>query len=166
MLYRLSFVLLFMLGVMVGAYVKAEESLVVPFTSDGCSSFPDGTFQENELWLGCCRAHDYAYWRGGSYQQRLDADKELKACVERLGQPKIALLMLVGVRVGGTPFVPTGFRWGYGWPYPRMYGALSEQELEQLWEQERKQNLEQEFHIKTLSTKPLDLERSSNKKAP
>lgn len=32
-------------------------------------------------------------------------------------------LMLAGVRVGGAPWWPTPFRWGYGWPWPRTcYG--------------------------------------------
>lgn len=100
-----------------------------PFTSDGCSSFPDGTLFQKELWLECCTAHDYQYWKGGTYQQRLTADKALKSCVEKVGEPEIALLMLAGVRVGGTPYLPTTFRWGYGWRYPRFYGALTEREL-------------------------------------
>jgi len=41
-------------------------------------------------------------------------------------------LMLAGVRVGGTPFLPTEFRWGYGWSYPRFYGELNEDELKQV----------------------------------
>ena len=40
--------------------------------------------------------------------------------------------MLAGVRVGGTPFLPTKFRWGYGWPYPRFYGELTTDELQQV----------------------------------
>ncbi len=103
-----------------------------PFSSDGCSSFPDGTFAQNQLWLKCCRAHDFAYWKGGTYQQRIDADLALQECVAQVGQEEIALLMLAGVRVGGTPFLPTAFRWGYGWPYPRFYGPLSDDELRQI----------------------------------
>ena len=102
---------------------------LAPFTSDGCSAFPDGTFGQNKLWLKCCTAHDFAYWKGGTYSERKAADGALKVCVAEVGQPEIALLMLAGVRVGGTPFLPTGFRWGYGWSYPRLYGPLSEQEL-------------------------------------
>jgi hypothetical protein len=34
----------------------------------------------------------------------------------------------MGVFVGGTPFLPTPFRWGYGWPYFRGYGVLSTEE--------------------------------------
>lgn len=107
---------------------KADE--LAPFTSDGCSAFPDGTLAINTLWLSCCTAHDIAYWRGGTYQERLDADKELRQCVAQTGQEKIATLMLAGVRVGGTPFLPTTFRWGYGWSYLRGYKALSPDEEE------------------------------------
>ncbi len=102
------------------------------FTTDGCSAFPDGTFNHKTLWLACCSAHDVAYWQGGTYQQRLDADQQLRACVAQVGEEEIAQLMLAGVRVGGTPYLPTPFRWGYGWPYPRGYKELSEQELQQV----------------------------------
>lgn len=105
-----------------------------PFTSDGCSAFPDGTFLQNELWLACCTAHDFAYWKGGSYQQRVEADDELQRCVEQVGEEAIALLMLAGVRVGGSPYWPTSFRWGYGWSYPKFYGELTPEELQQVAE--------------------------------
>ena len=98
------------------------------FVSDGCSAFPDGTISEKNLWLDCCVEHDKAYWMGGTYDERLLADKELQKCVEKVGKPKIAALMLAGVRVGGTPYLPTKFRWGYGWSYPRGYGELSGEE--------------------------------------
>ena len=99
-----------------------------PFASDGCSSFPDGTLEIRTLWLSCCTAHDSAYWQGGSYAERLQADQDLRSCVAQTGQPEIAKLMLAGVRVGGTPYLPTSFRWGYGWPYPRGYKSLTEAE--------------------------------------
>ncbi|MEX1058011.1 MAG: FAD-binding oxidoreductase [Natronospirillum sp.] len=111
---------------------NASANEIRPFESDGCSSFPDGTFQQTELWLMCCTAHDYRYWMGGTYQERLAADKALEQCVASVGEPEIALLMLAGVRVGGTPYLPTRFRWGYGWPYPRGYKALTEDELRQI----------------------------------
>lgn len=103
-----------------------------PFKSDGCSSFPDGTLQQKNLWLRCCVDHDKTYWKGGTYQERLDADKALKQCVASVGQPEIAQLMLAGVRVGGSPYFPTTFRWGYGWPYPRGYGVLNGEETKQV----------------------------------
>lgn len=107
---------------------------LITFTSDGCSSFPDGTITQNQLWLNCCRAHDFAYWKGGTYQDRVDADMELRKCVAQVGEEKIALVMLAGVRAGGTPYLPTAFRWGYGWPYLRFYGPLSKEEQRQIKE--------------------------------
>jgi len=111
---------------------SAFGNTLKPFTSDGCSSFPNGTFEQRELWLGCCTAHDYAYWQGGSYDDRLQADKALQSCVAKLGKPDVALLMLAGVRLGGTPFFPTSYRWGYGWSYPKFYRELTEDELAQV----------------------------------
>jgi len=110
----------------------ANAENIKPFTSDGCSSFPDGTIQHKKLWLACCTAHDYAYWQGGTYEERLKADKVLQQCVADVGEIHIANLMLAGVRIGGSPFIPTTFRWGYGWPYPRLYQALTADEVEQI----------------------------------
>lgn len=110
---------------------QTTASQLSPFTTDGCSLFPDGTQNHKDLWLKCCTAHDRQYWMGGTYDERLKADRELRACVQSVGQPAIAELMLAGVRVGGSPWWPSRFRWGYGWPYTRGYTALSEEEKEQ-----------------------------------
>ena len=108
------------------------EGRLAPFTTDGCSEFPDGTPQHRDLWLRCCIAHDHKYWAGGTYDERLQADLELQQCVAKAGEPAIATLMLAGVRVGGSPWWPTRFRWGYGWPYSHGYRALSHEESEQV----------------------------------
>jgi len=108
--------------------LSVASAKLKPFSSDGCSSFPDGTIGHKSLWLACCTAHDLAYWQGGTFKQREQADIDLKECVAQVGEQEIAVLMLAGVRVGGTPFLPTSFRWGYGWPYPKFYSELTEQE--------------------------------------
>lgn len=112
--------------------VGASASDIRPFESDGCSAFPDGTLRQNELWLGCCIEHDRAYWQGGTREQRRAADAALQDCVAGAGEPALARLMQAGVRVGGSPYFPTRFRWGYGWPWPRGYKALTDAELEQV----------------------------------
>lgn len=114
----------------------AEQLPLKAFTSDGCSDFPDGTPAQKDLWLDCCLQHDFAYWLGGTAAERQAADAELQRCVAAVGQAEIAALMLAGVRVGGSPFWPTRYRWGYGWPYwngllPRGYRALTEEERAQ-----------------------------------
>ncbi len=124
---RLSCLLLLIMPV---ASACQGQSHLKAFSTDGCSSFPNGTLSHKELWLQCCTEHDRTYWQGGTYTERLEADKELRECVAQVGEPDIANLMLGGVRVGGTPILPTRFRWGYGWDYPRWYGPLSQEEKE------------------------------------
>ena len=106
-----------------------------PFSTDGCSAFPEGTVMQQSLWFDCCFSHDMAYWKGGSETQRREADQELQQCVAQLGEEEIAELMYHGVRLGGTPHIPTPFRWGYGWPVGRGYTALSSEEKQQVREQ-------------------------------
>ena len=120
-----SLLFLFLISVTPVATYAAE---LAPFTTDGCSMFPDGSGKDKELWLSCCEDHDLSYWRGGSEVQRRVADESLEQCVTAKGFPKLAALMFVGVLVGGSPFLPTPFRWGYGWPYLRGYKALSNKE--------------------------------------
>jgi hypothetical protein len=112
--------------------VMAMAAELKPFTTDGCSVFPDGTPEQQSLWVNCCIRHDLAYWKGGTYKERETADLALQQCVEKMGQPEIAQIMLTGVRVGGSPFFPTWYRWGYGWPYLRGYKALSDGEKGQV----------------------------------
>ena len=120
----------------IASYSKQDN--IKPFVSDGCSMFPNGTLEQKELWLECCAEHDRAYWRGGTSEERLAADKKLEECVKSQGGPAIAKLMLQGVRAGGTPYLPTKFRWGYGWPWLRGYKALSKEEKELIQKQNRK----------------------------
>jgi hypothetical protein len=121
-------------GLLLGAVLvlPAHADTLKPFTSDGCSSFPDGTLAQQQLWLDCCVAHDYAYWKGGTELERMQADAALHSCVAKVGQPAVANVMLAGVRAGGGPYWPTKYRWGYGWSWPRFYGPLTQEELQQV----------------------------------
>lgn len=130
---KLRKLLLYLLLVSLVVLSRADSlSALEPFVSDGCSRFPNGTIANQNLWLTCCVEHDKAYWRGGSYHERLVADQKLRDCVAETGQSFIGELMLGGVRAGGSPFFPTDYRWGYGWPYPRGYKILTETESEQI----------------------------------
>jgi len=105
---------------------------MAPFTTDGCSMFPDHSPNGKADWCVCCVAHDLAYWRGGSADERARADAELEHCVRTAsGDARLARTMLAGVRVGGSPYYPTSYRWGYGWPYGRGYAPLSRDEEDQ-----------------------------------
>ena len=87
------------------------------FTTDGCSLWPDS------VWVRCCVIHDRAYWCGGSFRERMEADRQLRSCVADSGHSVVAFLMRGAVLVGGTQYLPTSFRWGYGWPYPSSASA-------------------------------------------
>jgi hypothetical protein len=125
---------IFLLAVLLAgflAYLLQGENISL-FATDGCSVFPEGTFEQQTLWAHCCIEHDFSYWQGGTYNERLAADQRLEQCVSGAGEPDIAQLMLAGVRVGGSPYFPTSYRWGYGWSYPRGYKALTEDERKQI----------------------------------
>lgn len=102
---------------------------IAPFASDGCSMFPDRAYVAKADWCACCVAHDLAYWRGGTAEERLEADRALRSCVRAaVGNQVLASTMLAGVRTGGVPYLPTSYRWGYGWGYGRLYAPLSADE--------------------------------------
>ena len=114
-----------------GCWERDSDTLqLADFTSDGCSLFFNGTFEDPELWKECCHKHDLAYWRGGTEEERNQADLAFKECVlKKTGNAELAEIMYQAVLVGGSPYFPTWYRWGYGWPVGRGYKKLSEQEL-------------------------------------
>ncbi len=124
------------------------------FDSDGCSGGMSETWQSvagiwpefarqigtTPPWEYCCVAHDRDYWRGessGGFDKRLQADIELRQCVEEAGRQQsgriarrtglsrdevveifnfAAQLMYQAVRIGGGPCTGLAWRWGHGWP--------------------------------------------------
>lgn len=96
-----------------------------PFTTDGCSGGMTWCwrkiFRRDPPWNDLCVVHDRAYWQGGSAMQRRVADRQLMAGVTLRGHPIFAFLMWSAVRLGGHPLLPTSWRWGYGFKYPRPY---------------------------------------------
>ena len=109
---------------------------IKPFSSDGCSLFPDGTVKDRARWCDCCFRHDIAYWQGGTEDDRKKADEGLRDCVlERTQDKALAETMYIGVRAGGHPVFPNWYRWAYGWPYGRGYKPLSDAERQQVVEQ-------------------------------
>jgi len=108
---------------------KNEEMKLSDFTSDGCSLFIDGTFEDPDLWKECCLKHDIAYWQGGTEEEREAADIAFRECVKKkTGNAELAELMYQAVRKGGDPYFPTWYRWGYGWPIGRGYKPLTNEE--------------------------------------
>lgn len=107
----------------------SSDSGLNPFSSDGCSLFPDSSLITKQDWCSCCFEHDLVYWRGGTDDEREAADLRLKRCIsEKTGNEALASLMYQGVRLGGSPYFYNWYRWGYGWGYDRKYQPLSSEE--------------------------------------
>ena len=113
------------------AVACSSDSQLRPFTSDGCSLFPDSSPITKDDWCSCCFVHDLAYWRGGTAAERETADARLSECVlAKTRNENLAKLMYEGVRAGGSPYFYNWYRWGYGWGYDRKYQALTQEESE------------------------------------
>lgn len=107
--------------------VKRTTITFEVFKSDGCSAYPDGIpFIETSAWLHCCMAHDIEYYVGGTFEEKALADEELNSCVAGNSADWHGSVMEWGVYLGGTPYMNTGWRWGYGWNLLRPYGDRSE----------------------------------------
>jgi len=91
--------------------VGSDDLLPDGTQSDGCTLIGGDDFKS------CCVAHDRDYFLGGSIKQRRASDKRLYECVlekKTLGANLAAPFIWLGVRIGGLPFLPTPFRWGFG----------------------------------------------------
>ncbi len=126
-----------LIGIIIALGSTSAAAQLAPFTTDGCTFWLDGPPGQPNLWRHCCVAHDLAYWQGGSSAQRLQADQQFKACMHASHSALVANHVYWNVRVGGTPYSPTPYRWGYGWPYwegnkPRGYRLPSTEEQQQI----------------------------------
>ncbi|MDJ0993144.1 MAG: hypothetical protein QNI90_06195 [Dinoroseobacter sp.] len=138
--------------------MTSEDVILAPFATDGCSGglsaswtvvadlFPsfEEAHEDRPPWESCCLLHDRHYHRAGgaltpeqSYDARLAADEQLRACVVAGGETRVNSLsarynvspdqvrlaystigdaMYNAVRFGGAPCSGLPWRWGYGYP--------------------------------------------------
>jgi len=86
------------------------ENVLKPFSTDGCSQFPDSVVGMD--YEECCLDHDYAYWKGGTFEQKQRADEQLGQCVGTKSFSALGSMMEMGVGIGGSASLPTNWRWG------------------------------------------------------
>lgn len=124
--------LILLLGSFSGAYSSVEgeaAQIIKDFSTDGCSSFPDGHIPtQTTEWLDCCIIHDIDYWMGGEYDLRKKADENLGLCVSSRANPVLGQAMRYGVFIGGAPS-PAPWRWAYGWDFSIKHDNLNEKQL-------------------------------------
>lgn len=115
----------------------AYANTLKPFSTDGCSMWPDGTPANPYKWRSCCVAHDKAYWMGGVKDLREEADRAFHTCFTKKAGVGMANYMYFMVRWAGSPLWVAPYRWGYGWGYldsklPRGYKQPTEEEQRQI----------------------------------
>lgn len=109
------------------------------FVTDGCSGYMTWAwskiFGHKPPWDGGCVIHDWYYWSGGLCQcerpktcqkyhrTRREADAFLFNYVRRKGFPVWAWLMWLGVRLGGSQYLPFSWRWRYRERYRDVLGV-------------------------------------------
>jgi hypothetical protein len=126
---KVLFILLF---IILSFSLEAQTYFLQPFTTDYCTSYPEGTRERPELWKHCCLEHDLYFWAGGTKADREFTDLQLKRCVERTGARFQAKLMYWAVKLGGrSPIKFSSKKWGNGWGDEREADLkLSEDEIE------------------------------------
>jgi hypothetical protein len=76
---------------------------------------------KQEPWFIECVKHDWAYYNGGTYKQRLEADQKLYEAVKKTGHPIWALIIYIAVRFGGSTYWPLPWRWGFKYDWFEKY---------------------------------------------
>jgi hypothetical protein len=104
------------------------------FVTDGCSGYMtylwNLVFHKDPPWNWCCVRHDWYYWSGGvtfqcpdewapgpGFGTRAQADAFLFDCIYKRGYRVWAWLCWLGVRAGGSQYLPFAWRWRYRDPY-------------------------------------------------
>ena len=114
--------------------VKAETLL--PFETDYCTNYVEGTPEKPDQWKHCCLMHDMYFWAGGIRSDRDKADLDLKVCIENTGAPLQAKIIYYAVRAGSySPIKYPKRQWNNGWNDGRKERVLSGEDVD-LVEQE------------------------------
>jgi len=100
------------------ADARAEVIPPKEFTTDSCTLWLNSIFKND--FTDICIEHDIEYWKGGSAEDRKHADVILRDKINSK-MPLMGDVMYLGARLFGHPLIPTPWRWGYVFEYPRTY---------------------------------------------
>lgn len=106
---------------------------LIPLETDFCTNFPEGTKENPTQWKHCCMIHDMYFWAGGTKDDRLNADLELRACIADTGAKRIAELMFYSVRLGSySPIKYSKKKWNHGWEGRKDFQRLTSGDIDQI----------------------------------
>lgn len=84
-----------------------------------------------DQWGHCCSALDLEYWRGGTFIAQREANDAFRSCLgDVYPESYVPIIAYYGLYVVNSPFIPTSWRWGYGWDFGHGFrdGAVLFQE--------------------------------------
>lgn len=123
------FIALIALAFLVTGYMAnaaGSAKVVRQFCTDGCSNVGG----LNSKYLACCVLHDYAYYVGGSADERMNADSNLRMCMQRVDSKSFWPIFRPGIfEMGVSAFGDVA--WGSAW------GGSREFNFEELSKDER-----------------------------
>ncbi len=120
-----------------------------PFSTDYCTSYPEGTRSRPNIWKHCCEEHDLYFWAGGSKEDRKVTDLRLRSCVEATGEVTQARLIYSAVTLGGrSPIRFKTRQWGNAFPERVRYQSLTLEETHELLQALEEQNPNLSVEIK------------------
>jgi hypothetical protein len=85
------------------------DRAATPFKSNGCSGFREAKF------FSCCFVHDLAFWSGGTWSDRRQADLVLRRCIVDISNGYIANFSYFLVRLAVVPGAIVNDGWGRAW---------------------------------------------------
>ncbi len=114
-----------------GLDAKILFNKLKPFVSDGCPRLAKMiSYPREDHWQLCCVEHDKSYWKGGSLEDKQQADSAFHSCVSERGSPDAARLMYYSLRsVQKSSQVKD---WGYGWIIPHNTSAHTPEEIAEI----------------------------------
>ena len=91
------------------------------FTWDGCSALSallELLNMSNAPFEKECFIHDYAYWKGGPYNLRKEADLRLyNYLIDNNYNSLLSKIIYYTIRIFASSNMPFPWRWGYGYKY-------------------------------------------------
>jgi len=97
-------------------FYDEDEAILHEVQTYHCANLPEKLAVEK--WGNCCSELDREYWRGGTFIAQREANSAFRTCLgDVYPESYMPIIAYYGLYAVSSPFVPTSWRWGYGWDF-------------------------------------------------
>lgn len=97
-------------------FYDEDDATLQKVESYHCAHLPEKLAVDQ--WSDCCSELDRQYWRGGPFTAQREANQTFRSCIASVyPESYIPVMTYYGLYVFSSPFVPTSWRWAYGWDF-------------------------------------------------